>query len=46
MHRVRSRDPTGLGIRNSVLEAIEGSKCQMLHQVRGRRFGMIYDWCK
>ena len=46
MHRVRSRDPTGLEFGNSVLEAIEGSKCQMLQEVRGRRFGMIYDWCK
>ena len=46
LHRVRSRDPTGLEFGNSVLEAIEGSKCQMLQEARGRRFGMLYDWCK
>ena len=31
---------------NSVLEAIEGLECQILHEVRGRRFGMPHDWFK
>lgn len=43
-HGVRFGDLTEFG--RNVLEAIEGLKCQMLQEVRGRRFGMAREWSK